>query len=842
VAGFGLAFATLTAVGIVQHRNIQVLVKADGGIANTHTVLTEVEAAYSAVLAVESDVRVYVATGDETFVSRSNTWASIAGEHIRALRDLTADNPAEQRNVDRLEPLIGRKIDFMRRLAVVRRNRGQSAANFVIAQGEGIRLMSEIRTLTGEMKADENGLLKARQAASEASARRTNNVAAFGTLLALAFVLVAGWITRRDALRRKRAEEALRRASAYNRSLIEASIDPLVTIAPDGKITDVNEAAIKITGLARQELIGTDFSDYFTDPEKARSVYQQVFREGLVREYELEVRHRDGHLTPVHYNASAYRDEAGEVAGVFAAARDITEHKRAGDALRQASAYNRSLIEAGMDPLVTISSEGKITDVNEATVKITGVAREGLIGTDFSDYFTEPEKVRGGYQGVFKEGWVQDYELEVRHRDGHTTPVLYNASVYRDQKGEVAGVFAAARDITERKRVQERVAAERQRFIRMLDVLPANVALLSEDYHVPFANRFFEERFGKSEGQRCFEYLFGLTEPCEVCHTYEVLKTHAPLQWYWTGPDGRDYDIHDFPFTDTDGSNMILEMGIDITDRKRAEEEIRQLNATLERRVAERTAELAAANQELEAFTYSVAHNLRGPLRGMDGFSLALLEDYGPKLDEQGHNYAQRIRAATLRMAQLIDDLLNLSRISRSEVHKERVDLSALAMAVASDLRKSAPEREAEFVVPPGLEVEGDPRLLRVALENLLGNAWKFSAQRRPARIELGIAEQDGRAALIGSGPVLAGPGKAYFIRDDGVGFDMAYVGKLFAPFQRLHSASDFPGTGVGLATVARIVRKHGGEVWAEGAVDKGATFYFTLGNTVEESKVESRK
>ena len=258
-----------------------------------------------------------------------------------------------------------------------------------------------------------------------------------------------------DLTERKRAEEALRSATAYHRSLIEASLDPLVTISPDGKITDVNSATERVTGFSRQELIGTDFSDYFTEPEKARAGYQHVFREGQVQDYELEIRHRDSRLTPVVYNASIYRDEAGEVVGVFAAARDIAGRKRAEEALRRANDYHRSLIEASLDPLVTISPDGKITDVNSATERVTGFPRQELIGTDFSDYFTQPEKARAGYQRVFREGQVQDYELEIRHHDGRLTPVVYNASLYRDETGQVVGVFAAARDITERQLAEE---------------------------------------------------------------------------------------------------------------------------------------------------------------------------------------------------------------------------------------------------------------------------------------------------------------------------------------------------------------------------------------------------
>jgi PAS domain S-box-containing protein len=252
----------------------------------------------------------------------------------------------------------------------------------------------------------------------------------------------------RDITERRRADEKLRAASEYARSLIEASLDPLVTISPEGKITDVNDATVKVTGVPRERLIGTDFSVYFTEPDKARQGYQQVFSKGSVTDYPLTIRHKDGRLTDVLYNASVYKDVRGSVLGVFASARDVTAQKHA-------SQYARSLIEASLDPLVTISPLGKITDVNEATIKVTGVSREKLIGADFSDYFTEPEKAREGYQQVFAQGFVTDYPLTIRHRNGRLTDVLYNASVYKDLRGNVLGVFAAARDVTAQKQVSQ---------------------------------------------------------------------------------------------------------------------------------------------------------------------------------------------------------------------------------------------------------------------------------------------------------------------------------------------------------------------------------------------------
>jgi len=254
---------------------------------------------------------------------------------------------------------------------------------------------------------------------------------------------------------RKWVEEKLRAASHYARSLIEASLDPLVTISNEGIITDVNAASELATGIAREDLIGTDFASYFTEPEKAREGYLKVFSDNLVKDYPLAIRHVSGKVMDVLYNAAVYRNESGEVQGVFAAARDITERKRAEEQLRAASHYARSLIEASLDPLATISNEGLITDVNAAFEQATGIDRDTLIGTDFASYFTDPGKAREGYLKVFSDNLVKNYPLAIRHVSGKVMDVLYNAAVYRNESGEVQGVFAAARDITERKRLEE---------------------------------------------------------------------------------------------------------------------------------------------------------------------------------------------------------------------------------------------------------------------------------------------------------------------------------------------------------------------------------------------------
>lgn len=286
-------------------------------------------------------------------------------------------------------------------------------------------------------------------------------------------------------------------------------------------------------------------------------------------------------------------------------------------------------------------------------------------------------------------------------------------------------------------------------------------------------------------------------------------------------PDGKARHIRSRGRTFQDARGTPVRMVgviIDVTDLRLAEAEIRTLNRTLEERVVERTAELQRALKEIEAFNYSVSHDLRTPLRGINGFSIALLEDFHDQLNDTGRDYLHRIVASCKRMSQLIDDLLELSRVTRHEMQQQEVNLSKLAAETLRSLQSADPDRQVEFQIEPDLVVKGDPGLLGIALDNLIQNAWKFTSRKKKARIEIGSLIEDGR--------------RVFFVRDNGAGFDMAFSDKLFGVFHRLHKSNEFEGTGIGLATVRRIVERHRGEVWATGELDRGAIFYFTVGLT----------
>jgi PAS domain S-box-containing protein len=356
---------------------------------------------------------------------------------------------------------------------------------------------------------------------------------------------------------------------------------------------------------------------------------------------------------------------------------------------------------------------------------------------------------------------------------------------------------------------------EKRRFNEVLDVLPAYVILLTPDYHVAFENRFFRERFGESNGRHCFAFLFGRSEPCEICETYKTLDHMEPQQWEWTGPDGHIYDIYDFPFIDADGSTLILEMGLDITEKKKIEGELSTHRHHLEELVERRTAQLEEANRGLESFSYSVSHDLRAPLRAIDGYSKMILRRQGDKFDAETKRQFEQVRESVRGMGQLIEDLLDFSRLGGQELNLKIFDMRELLDETWQELQSMDSDRRMTLKMNTMPSGWGDRSLMKQVCHNLFSNAIKFTRTRDTAIIEVGGNEN--------------GNENVYYIKDNGVGYDMKYHDKMFGVFQRLHSASEYEGTGIGLAIVQRIIRYHGGRVWSEGKVNEGAVFYFTL-------------
>jgi len=381
---------------------------------------------------------------------------------------------------------------------------------------------------------------------------------------------------------------------------------------------------------------------------------------------------------------------------------------------------------------------------------------------------------------------------------------------------EVDKLLSSIMDAERSRRALEQASTD---WSATFDAMNDMVCLLARDGTVLRCNESMVKVLGlrvdEVLGKKCYEVMHVSRTFFEQCPYQEMLRTgkreslELPLgkRWYQVTADPL--------FGEAEEIVGAVHVVRDITVRRRAEAKIRALNASLERRVQEHTREFAATNRELQEFVYSVSHDLRSPLRAIDGFSFTVLEDYGDVIDEQGRSDLQRVRAAAQRMGELIDALLSLSRLGHKEVDLRPVDLSAIARRAIDELREAEPERQVEVVIEDGLVAQADTWLVDVVLENLLGNAWKFTAKRPSARIEFGAIRRDGQ-------PV-------FFVRDDGAGFDPAYVDRLFAPFQRLHTAEQFPGTGIGLATVARVLGRLGGTWWAEGEVDRGATFFFTL-------------
>jgi PAS domain S-box-containing protein len=474
-----------------------------------------------------------------------------------------------------------------------------------------------------------------------------------------------------------------------------------------------------------------------------------------------------------------------------------------------------SIAESSDDAIIGKTLDGIITTWNKSAERIYGYQAEEIVGHSIS--LLIPPGLRGEMDEIMdriRAGKRADhYETKRRRKDGATIAVSLTVSPVHDASGEVVGASAIARTVTDRKWAESGIASREPRHAQAL----------------PEAHRktgVAHDRDGRPADRSGKHMRTGTVKPAGTAPGHPPDHAGAILDLL-DGDEQRQqlketqlavFNILEDATTDQLKAEAAVKASISILEElSAAQAEIRALNAELEVRVDQRTAELAAANENLEAFAYSIAHDLRSPLRALSGYSEALTEDYADRLDDTGRGYTDRIQTATERMGKLIDDLLLLAQVSRTDMNTEPVDLSAVVSAIAAELHAREPGRGVRFAIQDGVRVTADRSLIGNVLRNLVENAWKFTAKRQDASIEFGTTTTS------------AGDAGVCYVRDNGAGFDPAFTGKLFQPFQRLHAVTEFPGTGIGLASIQRIVERHGGRVWAEGAVGQGATFYFTL-------------
>jgi PAS domain S-box-containing protein len=482
-----------------------------------------------------------------------------------------------------------------------------------------------------------------------------------------------------------------------------------------------------------------------------------------------------------------------------------------------------SIAQSSDDAIIGKTLDGVITTWNKSAERIYGYRAEEIIGHSVS--LLIPPSLSGEMDEIMdriRAGERADhYETRRRRKDGATIAVSLTVSPIHDASGDVVGASAIARDVTDRKRAESEIASRETRQARALPEAHRRTGVTHDRDGRPADRGRKHMRTGpvKPAGTAPGYPLDPADPPDPADHTQalNLLEDLGEERQQLKDTQFAVFNILEDATTDQFKAKAAVKASINILeDLSAAQAEIRALNMELEARVDQRTAELVLANKNLEAFAYSVAHDLRSPLRALSGYSEALTEDYADRLDDTGRSYTDRIQTATERMGTLIDDLLSLAQVSRADMNLGLVDLSAEVTAISAELHDREPGRAVRFAIGDGVRVIADRSLIRSVLQNLVENAWKFTAKREDATIEFGITAAADTEAC-------------YYVRDNGAGFDPAFAGKLFQPFQRLHAVTEFPGTGIGLASVQRIIERHGGRVWAEGAVGHGATFYFTL-------------
>jgi PAS domain S-box-containing protein len=625
-----------------------------------------------------------------------------------------------------------------------------------------------------------------------------------------------------DITERKKAEEALQDSEEKFSKAFNSSANAICIVSlADNKFIEVNESFCIFSGYNREEVIGRTAADLnlWVSQDDRKQLHSSIEKEGKFTNFEFHSRMKSGEIRTGLSSAETI-NIAGNPCRIVVIT-DITERKKAEEALKDSEDKFSKVFSTSANAIcITSLADGKFIEVNDAFYRFTGYTREESVGHGANELnlWVKPEEMAQLSKKLKEDGRAYNIDFHSRMKSGEIRVAL--ASVEIINIGGKPCRILVITDITELKKTEEALQESEEKFSKAFNSSTNAICITTlKDNHFIEINESFTRFTGYT-----YEEIIGRS----ASELKLWVKPEELELWMNTlQKDGRVFN-QEFSSRNKSGEIRIglssaevinikgepcrIVVVTDITERKKAEDALGQALSNLE----QSNARLAASNKELEAFSYSVSHDLRSPLRSIDGFSQALLEDYANKIDATGQDYLKRLRSASQKMGELIDGLLRLSRLSRSELHREPIDLSIMAIEIATRLREMQPDRKVEFIIGGDLTANGDPQLLRALLENLLGNAWKFTGKVPSAIIEFGSIRN--------------GLQKTFFVKDNGAGFDMTYVDKLFGVFQRLHDVTEFPGTGIGLATVQRIINRHGGTVRAEGEVGKGATFYFTLG------------
>ena len=811
-------------------------------VSHTQEVLFHIQRLVLFGLDNETAARGYALSADSKFLEPVSRSKKDIYEEIALLKKLISDDPEQQARIDSLKIYLDKRVEYSEQNVIVRQQKGLEAVAARVMTGQGKFYSDQIRRIGDVMQQDENKLLEKRKQRNGQTLSQLS-ILLYSTLAVVFFLGI--YIINKvsvDLIRQKKAEEKIRESEQMFSTLFYKSpIMKAIADAPSVRYLDVNDAYAEFLGYPKAEIIGKTSVELniLVHPEERVEILKQLEKNGCVRGAETLLRSKDGTERWISTSIDKlhlFGKDCYLIALVDITERRLFEEKllklsleleqkvlERTEQIKNSEKRYRYLFENNPMPMWVIDLETfQFLDVNEMAVMQYGYSREEFLSMTAMDIRPEQEKELFRSLDHSFEGNAMDFKKGVwnhRKKDGSIIQVeiIAHKIIFDGRPAR----FILANDITEKRKAEDKLMRSEELYRSLFENMLHGFAYCKvifennelKDYIYLAVNNRYEELTGLKDtiGKKVSELVPDLPgrDPEYAEIVTRVVLTGKPEKFEtWVGPLGKWFSISLY----SPENGYFVSLTDDITERKLADEKIIKINEELEQRVIDRTGELKKTNDELEAFSYSVSHDLRAPLRGIIGFAAILEEDYGSILDDEAKRVITIIKRNTTRMGQLIDDLLGFSRMSRHTIVKSDIDTDAMVAELVQELGDSA---TIEWRIQRLPAIKGDANTIRQVWINLISNAIKYSMNADKPIIEIGSLPDNGSVT--------------FFVKDNGVGFDVQYANKLFKVFQRLHGADEFEGTGVGLAIVEKIISKHGGSVWAKSEPGKGATFYFNM-------------